>query len=124
MSETATEFGLALGVALIGSVGVGVYRSNMAESVPDGLPPEAAEAAAETLPGAVAVAEQLPPEQAARLVERAFGVFVDGLHATAVVCGIAVLVLAAVSFGLLRNTRTSAQADSTAEGEPAVARTE
>ena len=124
MSETASEFGLALGIALLGSIGVGVYRSNMDESVPDGLPPEAAEAATETLPGAMAVAEQLPPETARPLVEQAIGFFMDGFHATAAVCGAVVLTLAVVSSMLLRTTRMHAQAESQAEGEPAPVRAE
>lgn len=119
MSETASEFGLALGIALLGSVGVAVYRSNMDGSTTDGLPPEAAEAAAETLPGALAVADELPSETAGPLVEQAIGFFMDGFHATALVCGVVVLVLAVVSAVLLRNTRTHGQTEDQEQAEGA-----
>ena len=115
ISETASELGLALGIALLGSIGVAVYRSNMDGSVTDGLPDEAAEAASETLPGALAVAEELPPETGGPLVEQAIRYFMDGFHVTALVCGVVVLVLALVSFVLLRDTRPPAPA--AAEGD-------
>ncbi|WP_340560315.1 MFS transporter [Streptomyces sp. GSL17-111] len=114
MSETAMEFGISLGIALLGSVGAAVYRNNMEDAVPDGLSPEAAEAAVETLPGAMAVAAEAPPEVGGPLAERAFAFFMDGFHASAVVCGITVGLFALVSFGLLRNARTKAQIDAEA----------
>lgn len=117
-SETASEFGLALGIALLGSIGVGVYRAKMDDAVPAGLPPEAAEAASETLPGAIAVAEELPPDAARALVDQATGFFMDGFHASAVACGALVLVLAAVSFVMLRNLQSQGQTDSAAEASP------
>lgn len=43
ISETSGEFGIALGVAVIGSVGAAVYRNQV--SVPDGVPADAAAAA-------------------------------------------------------------------------------
>ncbi len=106
MSETASELGLALGIALLGSIGVSVYRSNVDAAIPDGLPAEAADAASETLPGAIAVAEELPPETGGPLVEGAIGYFMDGFHVTAVVCGVLVLVLAVLTAVLLRDIKS------------------
>ena len=40
-SETSSELGGALGIAVLGSIGVAVYRSMMADGVPIGVPPEA-----------------------------------------------------------------------------------
>ena len=54
ISETASEFGGALGIAILGSIGTAVYRGEMADSLPAGIPPATAEAARETLGGAVA----------------------------------------------------------------------
>ena len=59
ISETCSEFGGALGIAILGSIGTAIYRRAMARSV-EGIPREAAEAARDTLGGAVAAAEQVP----------------------------------------------------------------
>ena len=66
ISETSAEFGGALGIAVLGSIGTAVYRGAMADAMPAGVPPEAAEAARDTLGGAVAAAEQLPDRWAPR----------------------------------------------------------
>ncbi|MFI5872848.1 MFS transporter [Streptomyces sp. NPDC051445] len=50
--ETGTEFGGALGMAVLGSIGTAVYRHDMPGSAPD--------AARETLGGALAVADRFP----------------------------------------------------------------
>ncbi|MEV0174069.1 MFS transporter [Streptomyces sp. NPDC050803] len=50
--ETGTEFGGALGMAVLGSIGTAVYRNEMPDTAPD--------AARETLGGALAVADQVP----------------------------------------------------------------
>ena len=62
ISETSAEFGGALGIAILGSIGTAVYRGQVADAFPAGIPPGAAEAARETLGGAVAAAAQLPGE--------------------------------------------------------------
>ena len=59
ISETGSEFGGALGIAILGSIGTAVYRGEMADAVPTGVPPEAAELARDTLGGAVAAAGHL-----------------------------------------------------------------
>src|SRR5690349_8939039 len=63
LMETASEFGGALGIAILGSIGAAVYRATLGGSVPD--------TARETISGAVAVAEHLPPPAAADLVRPA-----------------------------------------------------
>jgi DHA2 family multidrug resistance protein-like MFS transporter len=98
MSETTQEFGAALGLAVLGSIGVAVYRGDMAAAVPAGIPPEAAEAARDTLGGAAAVAEQLPAQLGAGLLDAAREAFTNGLQVTgvsaAVVAGLAILAAA------------------------------
>ncbi|MGH3682789.1 MAG: MFS transporter, partial [Natronosporangium sp.] len=49
LSETSTEFGGALGIAILGSIGTAVYRGAMADTLPAGVPPETAAAARDTL---------------------------------------------------------------------------
>jgi DHA2 family multidrug resistance protein-like MFS transporter len=61
ISATAGELGIALGIALPGSVGTAVYRGHLASALPAGVPSAAADAARETLGGAAAAAAHLPP---------------------------------------------------------------
>jgi MFS transporter, DHA2 family, multidrug resistance protein len=92
ISETGAELGGALGIALLGSIGVALYRGGLAK-LPAELPPEAASAARDTLGGAVVVASALPAETAAALIAAARAAFVDGMH-------VAAAIAALVGFGL------------------------
>ncbi|QGN50814.1 MFS transporter [Micromonospora sp. WMMC415] len=123
MSETSTELGVALGVALLGSVGTAVYRGEVAPAVPAGLPGEVSEAAEESLAGASAVVGQLPEQTGAALLEAAREAFTSGFNAAGVVsAGLAVL-LAVLSALLLRRVRPTAEQPSAdaaqGSGEPA-----
>jgi DHA2 family multidrug resistance protein-like MFS transporter len=60
LSETSSELGGALGIALIGSAAVALYRNALSNTLPSGVPPSVAEVAKNSLGGALAVAEQLP----------------------------------------------------------------
>ena len=60
MSETSGELGGALGIAILGSIGTAVYRTEVADSLPSGIPAEVADAARDTLGGALAIAQTLP----------------------------------------------------------------
>jgi len=101
LSETGNELGGALGIAVLGSIGAAVYRSQMNDlPAEDGVPPQVAEAAGETLPGAVAVAPSLPGEAGTALLDNAFASFTHGLQAVAAT-GAVVLLLAAVVVGYL-----------------------
>jgi MFS transporter, DHA2 family, multidrug resistance protein len=98
ISETSSEFGGALGIAVLGSIGAAVYRGQMTEAVPAAAPSQAA-AARDTLGGAVAAANQLPDQLGAALLDAAREAFTQGLRLTfaisaAVAVGIAVLVAA------------------------------
>ncbi|MBP2477093.1 DHA2 family multidrug resistance protein-like MFS transporter [Crossiella equi] len=94
LSETGTELGGALGMALLGSIGLGlVYRREVGAALPPELPEPAATAARETLAGAVRVAGELPGGQA--LAEAARAAFVSGMQVTVTVAA-GILVLAAL----------------------------
>ncbi|GLQ55464.1 hypothetical protein GCM10010862_27230 [Devosia nitrariae] len=66
IAETSSELGGALGIAILGSIVTAIYRSAMASAVPPGVPHQAADAARDTLGGALAVAQQLPEMTGAR----------------------------------------------------------
>jgi DHA2 family multidrug resistance protein-like MFS transporter len=95
ISETGTELGGALGIAVLGSVGTAVYRSEMVGAVPADAPQAAADTARDTLAGAVGVADQLP----VGVLGAANDAFVLGLQyaaATSAVLAAGVAVLTAV----------------------------
>ncbi len=58
LSETAFELGAALGIAVLGSLGAAIYRARLV--LPAGLDEAGMEAAAGTLGGAVAAAQESP----------------------------------------------------------------
>ncbi|HEV2781138.1 MAG TPA: MFS transporter [Actinophytocola sp.] len=98
--ETASEFGGALGIAVLGSIGTAVYRADVAAALPAGLPHEARDAAHETLGGAMVVAGQLPGELGGALATAARTAFLHGMH-TAALAGAAIMAAAAVASVLI-----------------------
>jgi DHA2 family multidrug resistance protein-like MFS transporter len=105
ISETAAELGGALGIAILGSVGVAVYRGEVASDLPASVPPGAAEAARDTLGGAVAVAGELPAGLGATVLDVAREAFVAGMHLTAGIATIIAVGLAALAVVALRSHR-------------------
>ncbi|HYF12639.1 MAG TPA: MFS transporter [Actinomycetota bacterium] len=102
VSETAAELGGALGIAIFGSIGVAIYRGEIAERVPEGVPAQAADVARDTLGGAVEVAGQLPDGVGTTLVDAARDAFVSGVHVSAWISVIGTLGLALLAALLLR----------------------
>jgi DHA2 family multidrug resistance protein-like MFS transporter len=101
ISETSGELGGALGIAILGSLGTVIYRSELAQSMPAGVPPKVADVARDTLGGAVAVAAELPAPLGTMLLEAAQASFVDGLHLVAAVAAIVALAAALLAASLL-----------------------
>jgi MFS transporter, DHA2 family, multidrug resistance protein len=85
LSETGTELGTALGIALLGSVGTAVYRHQVAGQLPRQIAPATADAARNTLGGAVAASEQLHGPLRVELLDAARHAFTQGLRITALV---------------------------------------
>jgi DHA2 family multidrug resistance protein-like MFS transporter len=103
ISETGAELGGALGIAIMGSIGVAIYRSELADRLPAAVPAEAAEVARDTLGSAAAVAGQLPGELGAAVLAAAREAFVAGMQLSSAIAagiGVALAVLALVA---LRN---------------------
>jgi DHA2 family multidrug resistance protein-like MFS transporter len=101
LSETSSELGISLGVAVLGSVGVAVYRGHIAGHVPAGVP----SAAGDTLVGATAAAARLPAGVGDQLLDAARAAFSSGFAVAAAVTAPVLLVLALLSVVLLRNIR-------------------
>ena len=105
LSETSSELGAALGIAVLGSIGTAVYRGQLTDDLPGDVPPEAVEAIASSLGAAMSVAEQLPARAAEQLTELARGAFMDGLGSSAVVAGVILAVAAVVCPALIHRGR-------------------
>jgi DHA2 family multidrug resistance protein-like MFS transporter len=99
ISETSSELGGALGIALLGSLGTAIYRLHVADSFPSGIPHQAAQSARDTLGGAVSSAELLPEPLGLALLESARHAFTLSFVAAAGVnaaLALATAILAAV----------------------------
>ncbi|PZG21118.1 MFS transporter [Nonomuraea aridisoli] len=91
LAECGGQLGIALGIALLGSVGTVVYGATVRS-------PQAGDSLAEAL----GTAATLPPGPAAALVEQAQAAFGQGLLTVAAVSAVVSLALAVVSMSLLR----------------------
>jgi DHA2 family multidrug resistance protein-like MFS transporter len=105
ISETGAELGGALGIAILGSIGTALYRSELADSLPAGMPTEAAEVARDTLGGAVSVARQLPDQLGLELIEVAGDAFVRGLNLAAGIGAVIAVASAVLAVVVLRDVR-------------------
>jgi DHA2 family multidrug resistance protein-like MFS transporter len=119
IAETAAEFGGAMGIAIFGSIGVAIYRSGIAEGLPEGVPAEAAAVARDTLGGAVEIARQLPDRLGAPLLDAARDAFIQGIHVSALISVVGAIGLAVFIGVLLRRKGVGAEtmAEETNENE-------
>jgi DHA2 family multidrug resistance protein-like MFS transporter len=108
ISETGAELGGALGIAILGSIGVALYRREIGASLPADIPQAAADAAMDTLGGAVAAAATLPAAQGAALVEVARAAFVQGMVTAALICAVVAVAVAILALVSLRDEISAA----------------
>jgi MFS transporter, DHA2 family, multidrug resistance protein len=112
VSETATELGGALGIALLGSLGTAVYRSTLSGRLPAAISPSTAAAAKSTLGGAVDAAAHL---HAARLsdgvLHAARVAFTHGFVVAAAAAAAVTAATATTAAVTLRNSRPEPVAD-------------
>ncbi|WP_017591558.1 MFS transporter [Nocardiopsis potens] len=94
VNTTASDLGVSLGIAVLGSIGTAVYRAQM----PDGAPG----AAGDTLPGALDAAEGLPADQASALTDQAGAAFTAGLNTAAGGAALLAALAAVLAVTLLR----------------------
>ena len=130
ISETCAELGGALGIAILGSIGVAVYRRSLDATMPTSVPAEAIGAARDTLGGAIGAAGQLPEETGAALLAVARDAFLQGMHLTAglasavAVAGIVLAVLVLRNLGSSEGSNEAGPGHSAPTEHEAIPRTE
>ncbi|MDB5562842.1 MAG: transporter, partial [Hyphomicrobiales bacterium] len=105
LSETSSEFGFALGIAILGSIVTAIYRTQIGGTLPAGIPDGAASGARDSLAGAAAAAASLPAEMGAALLSAAQQAFLSGMHVAAGICAGILLCVGLLAVTTLRNLR-------------------
>ncbi|CAM5679452.1 MFS transporter [Streptomyces griseomycini] len=109
LMETGAEFGGALGMAVLGSVGTAIYRQEMPDSAPA--------TAQETLGGALAVAGRLPEDAGDALATTAREAFTSGMHGAAIAGAVVLTTAALLASATLRRVRVREEADTRNAGQ-------
>ncbi|WP_406284066.1 MFS transporter [Embleya sp. NBC_00896] len=95
-SETGSELGGALGIAILGSVADAVYGRDMKDATFDGVPADALHAANDTLAAASATADHVSGGAGEHLLDTARDAFTHGMQ-YATIGGAVILTLAALA---------------------------
>jgi len=98
ISETSSEMGGALGIAVLGSIGTAVYRARLGAS---GLT-AGGSATFDTLGGATAAASHLSAAEGTRLLQLARDAFTHAVQVTAAICAVVSILTAAAVLATLR----------------------
>jgi len=117
ISETGAELGGALSIAILGTLGTAVYRRQVDDGIPPGVPPDEAETARDTLGGAVAVSETLPGGLATDLLDAAREAFTQGLQVAAFASAVIAAVTAGVAAIFMRRVRPESAVESLSAAE-------
>ena len=103
VSETAYELGVALGIALLGSLQVVVYR--LVLDVPSSVSPQTAAAVRESLASATAAIGGSDAPQAVEVLQHAQHAFTIGMQTTAVIAAVIMSVAAIVAWRVIPSGR-------------------
>ena len=112
ISETGAELGGALGISILGSIGVAIYRGDVARALPADIPAAAADAARDTLGAAIGVAAELPATIGDALVAVARDAFVEGMQVAATISALVAVGVAILTLIALRDIRHDPDAES------------
>lgn len=96
LSETSAEFSSALGIAVVGSLGMAAYRLGLSPDLLAHLAPAARAEALATVSATFAAAAQLPAAEQAAIVDAARTAFTSALRVAALAGALIVVVTAAV----------------------------
>jgi DHA2 family multidrug resistance protein-like MFS transporter len=122
ISETASELGGALGISVLGSIGVALYRASLGDALPAGVPADAAVVARDTLGGAVAVAGQLPGQLGTAVLAAARDAFVQGMQVATTISAVIAVGVAILAIVMLRNIGSGADREAAVDAAEAHAR--
>jgi DHA2 family multidrug resistance protein-like MFS transporter len=117
ISETGSELGGALGIAIMGSIGTAIYRSELADLMPAGVPAGVAAVARDTLGAAVGAAEGLPGQIGAALVESASTAFIQGMRMSFAIATVVAIGIAALAVITLRHVGSGADRETALEAD-------
>jgi len=104
ISETGAELGGALGVAILGSIGAAVYRSDVAAEAPSALSEAQLERSKESLAGAVDLGGTLSARVRTDVVEAGRAAFTHALHLGALSAAVVATALAVLATLSLRGS--------------------
>ncbi|WP_285730605.1 MFS transporter [Nocardiopsis sp. ATB16-24] len=99
MSETVQELGLAVGIAVVGSLSAAVYTGRMREEALTDLPDDTARIVENSLSGASSVAGEIPE----RVLDQAKEAFIAGLNIAGWTGAVVILALAVTTAMMLRH---------------------
>ena len=109
VNDTTRQIGGALGVAVIGSLFAWRYHASLSDL--SGLPTDAADAAQNSIGKAIQVAETLPSDQAAALLENAKQAYVSGMRVGVWTCAVILIGAAFLTAKFLPSTPGSPDGD-------------
>ena len=111
VNDVSREFGGALGIATIGSLVAGLYRGNVMDSLPAGVPEETGELIAEGIGVAAVVARGLPADVAAVVTETANAAFMSAMNDGFVISAAVLASAVIIAFTLIPTRMRPAQAE-------------
>ncbi len=109
LSETSSEFGSALGIAVFGSIGTAIYRNRVDAALPPGIDGGVAAAVRDTLGSAVGAAHTMDQSMGNVLVESARHAFTLGFRVSSSLSVVIILLAALAVCRLLRRIAPGAQ---------------
>ncbi|RSD16839.1 MFS transporter [Amycolatopsis eburnea] len=115
ISQTSNELGIALGIALFGSIATAAYRGQI--EVPAGVPSDVATAANGGIAEGTAAAQSLSGQAGSTLLTSVREAFTSGFAVAALVCAILIALLATLALVLFRNVRLDGEAAAPADAD-------
>ncbi len=120
ISETSNELGGSLGIAILGSIGLALYRGQIAARVPAAIPADVVKSAQETLGGALASAAKLSGDLGTTLATISREAFSHSLQVMSIIGFVVVIGLGILAIVALRNVQPHNEDEIEVEPPPAV----
>lgn len=115
LQPTSSDFGLAVGIAALGSLGTTVYRNGVVDQLPADTPAAAAGATRDTLARALDATSSLPGPMADQIITPAREAFASGLNVVALIGAILVSALTVLAVTMLRHVPPTGSAPAPAK---------